>query len=66
MDNDNLLQILQALEVELHRTKTRRDLARLDALLHPDFEEAAIPVPIFLPRSRLGANLHQYLPGILR
>lgn len=39
MSEDDLLQTLQALEVELHRTETRRELARLDALLHPDFEE---------------------------
>ncbi len=39
MNEDDLLQTLQALEVELHRTETRRELARLDELLHPDFEE---------------------------
>ena len=39
MGDNNLLQTLQDLEVELHLTETRRNLARLDDLLHPDFEE---------------------------
>jgi hypothetical protein len=33
------LATLRALEVELHRTATRADRARMDALLHPDFIE---------------------------
>lgn len=39
MDDNNLLQTLQDLEVELHLTETRCNLARLGDLLHPDFEE---------------------------
>jgi len=39
MDRIDLLETLRALEVELHRLETRRDRARLDALLHPDFRE---------------------------
>ena len=34
-----LLEVLQALEVELHGAATRRDPARLNALLHDDFRE---------------------------
>ena len=35
----SLLRELQALEVELHRTSTRSDIARLAALLHDNFQE---------------------------
>jgi hypothetical protein len=35
----SLLRELQTLEVELHRTSTRSDIARLDALLHDNFQE---------------------------
>ena len=38
-DDSALLLHLQALETELHRPVTRRDVARLDALLHEDFRE---------------------------
>jgi hypothetical protein len=37
--SNELLQHLCELERELHRTETRRNLERLIALLHPDFEE---------------------------
>jgi hypothetical protein len=40
MINDTLLcQQLQAFEVELHKPAARSDVTRLDALLHPDFQE---------------------------
>jgi hypothetical protein len=35
----DLLWVLRALEVELHRGATRADRPRMDALLHPDFIE---------------------------
>jgi hypothetical protein len=35
----SLLQILQALEVELHHPDVRRNPARLAQLLHPEFHE---------------------------
>ena len=35
----SLLSQLQALEVELHQPEVRGDAARLDALLHDDFQE---------------------------
>lgn len=38
-DDTALLAHLQALETELQRPATRRDAARLDALLHGDFGE---------------------------
>ncbi|MDA8449451.1 nuclear transport factor 2 family protein [Acidovorax sp. NCPPB 3859] len=38
-DDTALLAHLQALETELHLPATRRDAARLDALLHGDFGE---------------------------
>ncbi|AVS73633.1 DUF4440 domain-containing protein [Paracidovorax cattleyae] len=38
-DDTALLAHLQALETELHRPATRRDAARLGALLHGDFGE---------------------------
>lgn len=34
-----LLQLLRALEVELHKPAARSDVTRLDALLHDDFRE---------------------------
>jgi hypothetical protein len=34
-----LLEQLRQFETELHRSATRRNQARLQALLHPDFEE---------------------------
>lgn len=34
-----LLEELRLLEVELHRLETRKNVARLEELLHPDFEE---------------------------
>lgn len=37
--NVHLLRTLQQLEVELHQVETRRNTARLEALLHPAFEE---------------------------
>lgn len=37
--DSELLHTLQQLETELHRETTRRNLARMDTLLHPDFEE---------------------------
>lgn len=37
--NDELLNLLRGLEVELHQQVTRRDPARLGALLHAEFEE---------------------------
>ena len=33
------LEASKNLETELHRLETRRDVSRLDELLHPDFEE---------------------------
>jgi hypothetical protein len=39
MRNDELLQVLTALEVELHQGATRADRARMEALLHSDFFE---------------------------
>jgi hypothetical protein len=36
---DRLLADLQALETELHHPGSRRDIARLEQLLHPDFHE---------------------------
>jgi len=36
---DGLLGTLQQLETELHQADTRRNKARLDELLHPEFEE---------------------------
>ncbi|MFC3656422.1 nuclear transport factor 2 family protein [Xanthomonas hyacinthi] len=35
----SLLQVLQSLEVELHKPAARSDAGRLDALLHDDFRE---------------------------
>lgn len=35
----SLLQLLMALEVELHKPAARNDAARLDVLLHDDFRE---------------------------
>lgn len=35
----DLLPLLQALEVELHHPGARSSRARLEALLHPDFDE---------------------------
>jgi len=35
----DLLHLLQRLEVELHHPGTRSSRARLDELLHPDFDE---------------------------
>jgi hypothetical protein len=35
----SLLSLLKALEVELHQPVVRGDAARLDALLHDDFQE---------------------------
>lgn len=35
----SLLEELRQLEVELHRSDTRRNVARLQELLHADFEE---------------------------
>jgi hypothetical protein len=40
-DAATLLEQLRALEVELHQIETRRNPARLGALLHPDFVEFA-------------------------
>lgn len=37
--HDDLLELLRGLEVELHQLETRRNPDRLEALLHPDFEE---------------------------
>ena len=37
----DLLDRLQQLETELHQLHTRRNLSRLEALLHPEFEEFA-------------------------
>lgn len=34
-----LLRTLEELETELHRLETRRNVSRLEELLHPDFEE---------------------------
>jgi hypothetical protein len=39
MELDDLLEMLRELEVELHQLDTRRNRARLGALLHPDFRE---------------------------
>jgi hypothetical protein len=39
MKRGDLLERLQALETELHRLETRQNPARLEQLLHPDFEE---------------------------
>ena len=39
MTADGILQTLWRLEVELHQPATRRNVARLKELLHPDFEE---------------------------
>jgi hypothetical protein len=39
MKTPGLLEHLRALEVELHHIETRRNPARLDQLLHPDFVE---------------------------
>jgi hypothetical protein len=39
MDRDDLLETLRKLEVEIHQIGTRRDRARLGALLHADFRE---------------------------
>jgi len=39
MPDKELLKTLQQLEVELHAEATRRDRARMEQLLHPDFEE---------------------------
>jgi hypothetical protein len=36
---EQLMAALRALEVELHRTSTRADRARMNALLHEDFVE---------------------------
>jgi len=35
----DLLELLRGLEVELHHPGTRCSRARLDELLHPDFDE---------------------------
>jgi hypothetical protein len=35
----DLLELLRGLEIELHQLETRCDPERLDALLHPEFEE---------------------------
>ena len=37
--NAELLRTLKPLEIELHQAETRREPARLEELLHPDFEE---------------------------
>lgn len=39
MGNADLLDVLRQLEVELHLEATRSNTARMDMLLHPDFEE---------------------------
>ena len=36
---DELLEVLRRLEEELHRPETRRDVDRMQRLLHPEFEE---------------------------
>jgi hypothetical protein len=36
---EGLLDHLRALEIELHRIETRRNVNRLDQLLHPEFVE---------------------------
>ena len=39
MDDRNIRHLLQDLEEELHRPEVRKDVARLNELLHRDFEE---------------------------
>ena len=39
MDRSKLLHKLQNLETELHQEATRRNAARMNTLLHPEFEE---------------------------
>jgi hypothetical protein len=39
MQDDPLLQVLRALEVEMHHPQVRADRARMEQLLHPDFLE---------------------------
>jgi hypothetical protein len=39
MTDGELLHTLQQLETELHQEVTRRNASRMEALLHPDFEE---------------------------
>lgn len=41
MERSRLLDALKSLETELHRLDTRRNRARLDRLLHPNFVELA-------------------------
>ena len=36
---DELVELLRRLEEELHRPETRRDVDRMQMLLHPQFEE---------------------------
>jgi hypothetical protein len=39
MQDDPLLRVLRALEVEMHQPQVRADRARMEQLLHPDFLE---------------------------
>jgi hypothetical protein len=41
VDANGLLERLRDLEIELHRSETRRNRSRMESLLHPDFVELA-------------------------
>jgi hypothetical protein len=49
-----LLETLQQLETELHQLETRRNVSRLEELLHPDFEEFGRSGRIFSRMDALG------------